>query len=375
VEASIRCLQARAARNSKRSGARGAAVIDDYVVDDSPLRSVSRQAGPHGEIGSTEFVVLRDTSRMHIAVRAWFVRRSSGETQTSVKLMRLRKKPRTAVSDPVTPDDEITLEDGELNRLHELLHQFPALSAESKGDYVVVPLDTGDPGRVGADETARRVVAVLREPGVATRLAEIGLPSDAASALHVAARVTELRSAIAELREHLDGGRHLEKVYQAWCERHAWAFGNGWVVPDKVRHTALGDQVDLLVASAASGLRDVIELKRPNMAVITWDKTHKSWYWSSDTAKAIGQSHRYLDNLHRMAATGLDDHPEIVAYHPRATVVIGRSADWSQGEHRALHGLNARLHSITVMTYDQLLAQAEALVATLSADRAGGAGN
>jgi hypothetical protein len=33
---------------------------------------------------------------------------------------------------------------------------------------------------------------------------------------------------------------------------------------------------------------------------------------------------------------------------------------------RALHGLNSRLAGITVMTYDQLLAQGERLVAVLS---------
>jgi hypothetical protein len=333
------------------------------LVDDSPLRSVSKKAGPHGDIGSTEFVVLRDTPRTHVAARAWFVQRSSGKTDTSLKLMKLRKK-KTAPPAPAVPDDEITLKNGEVAVLHELLHHFTALSAETEGRYVVVPLDVS--AQADADETARKVVAVLRQPGVAARLAEIGLPADAAGVLHTAARIADLRTAVAELREHLDGGDHLESVYQDWCERYSWAFGNAYVARDDVRHTALGDQVDLLMASVASGLRDVFELKRPNMAVVSWDKTHKSWYWSSDTAKAIGQCHRYLDNLHRTAQKGLDDHPEVVAYHPRAFVVIGRSADWAEGQHRALHGLNARLHSITVMTYDQLLAQAEALLGTFA---------
>ncbi|MCA9233704.1 MAG: DUF4263 domain-containing protein, partial [Planctomycetales bacterium] len=52
----------------------------------------------------------------------------------------------------------------------------------------------------------------------------------------------------------------------------------------------------------------------------------------------------------------------IVAYHPRAIIVIGRSHEWSANELRALHGLNHRLSSVTVMTYDQLLAQGERLL-------------
>jgi hypothetical protein len=62
------------------------------------------------------------------------------------------------------------------------------------------------------------------------------------------------------------------------------------------------------------------------------------------------------------AAKGLQDHPEIVAYHRRAIVVIGRSHDWDEDKLKALHGLNRRLPGIMVMTYEQLLAQGERLV-------------
>lgn len=68
------------------------------------------------------------------------------------------------------------------------------------------------------------------------------------------------------------------------------------------------------------------------------------------------------------AARGLRDHPEIVAYHPKATVVIGRSNDWNKEKHRALHGLNSRLNSINIITYDQLLAQGERIIDIVSKD-------
>jgi hypothetical protein len=68
-----------------------------------------------------------------------------------------------------------------------------------------------------------------------------------------------------------------------------------------------------------------------------------------------------------LAAKGLRDHPEIVAYHPRATIVIGRSYGWPEPQLRALHGLNRRLNGVTVITYDQLLAQGERLIEMLSA--------
>jgi hypothetical protein len=78
-----------------------------------------------------------------------------------------------------------------------------------------------------------------------------------------------------------------------------------------------------------------------------------------------------LDVLHEEAAKGLRDYPEIVAYHPRATIVIGRSNDWRPEQFKALHGLNRRLNGITVMTYDQLLAQGERLVHVLGSEAEG----
>jgi hypothetical protein len=150
-----------------------------------------------------------------------------------------------------------------------------------------------------------------------------------------------------------------ERTHQAWCDQHSWVFGNAYLVSDAVRSIAVGDQVDALLPSVASGPRDIIELKRPDMQVLLWDNTHRNYYFSQEVSKAIGQCHRYLDVLHQEAAHGLRDHPEVVAYHPRATVVIGRSRDWEQDTQKALHGLNARLNAISVMTYDHLLAQCE----------------
>jgi hypothetical protein len=73
--------------------------------------------------------------------------------------------------------------------------------------------------------------------------------------------------------------------------------------------------------------------------------------------------------LHEHAAKGLLDHPEIIAYHPRAIIVIGRSKGWSPEMARGLHGLNHRLSGLVVMTYDQLLAQGERLIDMLATTR------
>lgn len=133
-----------------------------------------------------------------------------------------------------------------------------------------------------------------------------------------------------------------------------------------MRSISTGDNLDLLLPNVIAGYRDIVELKRPDKEVLLHDAAHKNYYFSADVSKAVGQCHRYLDILHDAAKKGLLDHEEVVAYHPRATIVIGRSNTWNAEMQRALHGLNCRMHGISVMTYDHLLAQGERLIEILS---------
>jgi len=171
--------------------------------------------------------------------------------------------------------------------------------------------------------------------------------------------------AVASIRQNLEQGKCDEQIYQEWCEKHSWAFGNAYVVRDELRSISISDKIDLLLPTVIAGYRDLVELKRPDKKVLNYDEEHRNYYFSADVSKAIGQSHRYLDILHEVAAKGLLDHPEIVAYHPRAIVVIGRSHDWESEKLKALHGLNGRLSGIMVMTYDHLLAQGERVIEML----------
>lgn len=128
------------------------------------------------------------------------------------------------------------------------------------------------------------------------------------------------------------------------------------------------DDVDILLPRVLTGYRDIVELKRPDHPVLRHDPGRGVYRWSSEASQAIGQCHQYMDHLHEDAAGGLRGRPEIVAYHPRATIVIGRSTDWPDDAHRALAGLNQRLVGITLMTYDHLLAQGEELIRLFTAE-------
>jgi hypothetical protein len=217
----------------------------------------------------------------------------------------------------------------------------------------------------GRDQTSfvRVAVELLKDPSVLARLAETDT-GQVGILLGGALRAYDLTLAVKQLEDLLDDGVSDESRYQDWCEQHSWAFGNAHVLRDDVRRLDSASIVDILLPDLV-GYRDIVELKRPDHVVLAWDRSHKAHYFSADTSRALGQVHKYLDRLQELAREGLAGAPDVVAYHPHATIVIGRSRAWPKEQVRALRGLNDRLHGVTVVTYDHLLAQARQTLATL----------
>ncbi|SDB84592.1 protein of unknown function [Pelagirhabdus alkalitolerans] len=192
------------------------------------------------------------------------------------------------------------------------------------------------------------------------------LSSELLTAFRSSIRLQELRSAVVQLDNYLESGIKDKQKYQQWCEEQPWASGNSFVVNDNVRAISASDKINLMLPTVITGYRDLVELKRPDMKVLNHDNSHQNYYFTSEVSKVIGQCHRYLDMFQEEAARGLRDHPEVIAYHPKAIIVIGCSSEWNKDKHRALHGLNSRLSSITIITYDQLLAQGEKMIDIVS---------
>lgn len=331
------------------------------------LDTILRRSAKSGKLSYADPVVLHETSRSRISFVPFFIPHTD-YTELAGAIVTERKG--APPMDFVVVEKKSTSLNGAatLKLLQTLRTHLKVAESGADGEYILIRAAEGtanlslhDPALV-----ARALSKVLSEPEIARHLDGVELSAEFVSAFRGAIRLKEMRDAVAALRQHLDSGEVDESVYQQWCDRHSWAFGNAYVIRDNVRSISAGDKVDALLPTVIAGYRDLVELKRPNMAVLNWDRSHRNFYFSSDVSNAIGQCHRYLDVLHEEAAKGLRDHPEIVAYHPRAIIVIGRSSDWTEEGHRALHGLNRRLNGITVMTYDQLLAQGERLVQILA---------
>jgi len=335
--------------------------------DGEELETIRRRQAKSGRVSYGDPIVLHDSSKKRLVVVPFFIPHTD-HAELAIKLTTYAKA-RPPTDWAIVEEKSLSLGEAASRKLLSTLKTHLAVAESSEdGNFLVIrvsegtaQLGTHDPATV-----ASALTKVLGQAEIIRHLQSTELSSELISAFRGAIRLNEMRSAVAQLRHYLESGECTEPVYQKWCEMHSWAFGNAYVVRDGVREISTGDTLDLLLPSVIAGYRDIVELKRPDMRVLFYDDEHKNFYFSADVSKAIGQCHRYLDVLHEVAAQGLRDHPEVVAYHPRAIIVIGRSNEWNEGKLKALHGLNQRLSGVTVMTYDHLLAQGERLVEMLA---------
>lgn len=330
------------------------------------VQKVVRKTASSGKVDYALPVILNETSKSRLQALAWFIPHSD-RTEFSLKLEGFTK----AKNQPWIEDKAKTLtlsETASIQLLKYLQTHLPVAAQSEAGEFILVRVANGEANLSGHDpqELVGALTKVLSQAELVKHLSATELTHELATALRGSIRLSEMRSAIAELRANLGRSEAGEQTYQEWCENHSWAFGNAYVIRDSVRAISTGDNLDLLLPNVIAGYRDIVELKRPDKDVLLYDAAHKNYYFSADVSKAVGQCHRYLDILHEKAKHGLLDHKEVVAYHPRATIVIGRSNAWSEEQQRALHGLNRRVHGISVMTYDHLLAQGERLIEMMS---------
>jgi hypothetical protein len=324
------------------------------MTDRVLIERIERRQTKRGMIMYLPIRVLR-ARKHYIQALAWLIPHATRPPELALRIERFD------TTNHDEPKHEIVMTESEIQELLEYVEAASDVRDQTPGSYALIRLAAGLEGNdaiVDPDALAN----LFRNPALSSALRAPEIADLLASSIGDIVRLGALRNAIDQLEALLANNVGAEHVYQDWLEAHTWALGNLYVRRDSVRRVSASDDVDILLESAGNGLRDVYELKRADMPVLQYDREHKTSYWAHPVTKAIGQCHRYLDVLHDKLRNGLEDHPEIVAYHPRAFIIIGRSNTWSRRELYALHGLNARLHGITVMTYDQLLAQCRALL-------------
>jgi Domain of unknown function (DUF4263) len=331
------------------------------------VASVTRRRARSGVGYATTDVIVHETRNRRILFRPWYIPHKTRPDELAVKL--ITQVP--TASEGWTQDSELNLDEDAVARLRAAFEAHTEVArAGEEGEFLLIRAGGGlaRTSEAAPGELVRAVLQLLGRRDVLDRFAREDLGEQILSALQGSIRLQELRTAVTQLREMLDGGVVEEQPYQEWCTRHSWAFGNAHTVPDDIRRVSRTDDVDILMPRVLTGYRDIVELKRPDHPVLLLDRSRHNFFWSRPASEAIGQCAEYIEHLAADADRGLRGRPEIVASHPRATIVIGRSRDWAEGGYRALSRLNNHLVGITVMTYDQLLAQGDELIRLFSAD-------
>lgn len=242
----------------------------------------------------------------------------------------------------------ITLGNAAANELKKLLHEKLFIKP---GENLVYRNIQGGRGASVQNRTRKELidlVSQLTDPDTI----ELWAHQDASWAIRTGLlhnmRMQKLSSAIVQLEAYLHGDERREEKYQEWCEENMWAFGNYYVRREERRDINPGQIVDLLHENIR-GYMDIIELKTPQPQVLVpiARKYEKIWAFSRDVTAAIAQCSAYLTRYHNNGG-----------YHPRATIVIGRSDTFDKERWNALHSLNAHMHGISVITFDELVKQA-----------------
>lgn len=334
------------------------------------LSHIERKESNSKNVSYSDPVTIHESRKTKIDFIPFYIPRSEG-TDFAAKIVRYEKN-KSSNSGETNKSTSISLnEESAKSLLKELkVHFTIADNTDNDGDYIIIKVSDGDADfeDIETETVAEAIINVLKQEDIVQYVTSKELGNELASAFRGAIRLNELKAAISSLRSKLDSGITSEQDYQKWCENHNWAFGNAYIVKDDIRSISASDNVDLLLPSSITGYRDLVELKRPDKDILKYDSSHNNYYFSHEVTRAIGQCHRYLDVFHEEALRGLRDHPEIVAYHPRAKIVIGRSYDWGEDKKKALHGLNNRLNNISILTYDQLLLQGERIIDILDSN-------
>lgn len=321
-----------------------------------------KAAKSNNNIEYCEPSVIHDSREKRIEICPFFIKHTdpNAERDLALKITSYRKNKMIPIQEA-----EINLNKDAVNQLYSKISElFELKKVPENGNFFVIKLGTDqqvDLSGLNSADVAKAIISVLENDDIIKNIDAVDFSDDLAYAFRHSIRIKSLIKAMTDLEyalKTIDG----EQYYQDWCEKNGWIFGNQYVMKDDVRSISRNDNVDLLATSVISGYRDIIELKKPSFTVLNYDASHESYYFTADVSKAIGQCHRYLDVFSEEAANGLRDNREIVAYHPRATIVVGRSNDWNDDMHKALHGLNSRLRGIYILTYDHLLLQGKRLI-------------
>ncbi len=260
------------------------------------------------------------------------------------------------------PDIKFSLDEEAVKLLFDYLQKQQSLEGINLGsDYISIPLKGSVTGLTKNQQGAlSNLIANMFNEENLTKLIDQGsLSNEALNHINIVSQHIKYRKAVEELEALLES-KDDEQTYQDWFKEHPWVFGIHYIRCIDPRRIGFHEIADILLETV-DGYLDVFELKRPDMQVLRKDGAHELCFFSKDTSAAIAQCAKYMQRVDENR-THLKYNEHMPFLKPRARIIIGRSNDWEDDKKDALRTLNASLHYIEVLTYDNVLAMAQRMI-------------
>lgn len=223
-------------------------------------------------------------------------------------------------------------------RLESLLDALPNLASSDKIQLIKAILDQLD-----------------ESPSVVQEFVSAFEQGRHESIKHIAAasRFVEYRAAFRELVELVQESSTLESAFQRHLATHPWMFGSEYSELLPRRTWTRDDNLDYMLRRTVDGYLEIIEIKTAFLdPLFVHDRSHDAYHQSAKLSSVVGQVIRYVEEVERnrdsIKATDDEDPLKI-----RARVIVGRDGDTRH--QAALRSLNAHLHGIEIITFDQLV--------------------
>jgi hypothetical protein len=177
--------------------------------------------------------------------------------------------------------------------------------------------------------------------------------------LFVSIKHAKNKQALSQL-EQLMADTVNEDQFQNWIKTNTWVFGTEYIKRFDTRKIGIHSQADFIVESLV-GFTDLVELKKSDFNLFEKDASRNCYYPSKDLSQVMGQAIHYIKVMEDHRAI-LKEGDDLEVLKPRVKVIIGRSATLVYDEKKALRLLNATLHGIEIITYDEILSRAKKII-------------
>lgn len=341
----------------------------DATLDDVKVRI--REVNTNPNVGKFFQVVLKDGPRaFRIATLFEIINPQTKELHHySLKIDHIDRKKKTGWF--AKPERSVHLEGDspdEIDRLYTFLHVLKQGSlAAAKGDLHLIRSEDyarlesllGALPNLAASDKIQLIRTILDQlegsPTFAADFVAAFEDSPRGTLAHIAtaARFLAYRDAYKQLQELVQDSSTPESKFQQHLSDNLWMFGSEYSELLTRRTWTRDDNLDYMLRRTVDGYLEIIEIKTAfSDRLFIHDPSHNSYYPSAKLSPVLGQVIRYIEQVERKRDSILAD-DKVDTLKIRARVIVGLDGD--AGQQAALRNLNAHLHGIEIITYDQLL--------------------